>query len=291
MLHEFALDPEVMTTWQTVQLLSHLFGVEYGRLISTFPGKWKREVYTACGRRPDLRDIEKARIVEKIKQLDPKLILTGRPYTPTKSWLENAESEHGDRPFRAVISDNNPKKHSFILNSSDLDEKLELWNVPREEKVSRDARAMASCVTLLFQMSRSILFVDPHFKPDAARFRRPLIEFLKVASQASSRAGRPFDRIEYHLAKACDISFFIDVCRQTLLTHIPSGCDITFFRWTPRKPGEDLHPRYILTDVGGIRFERGLDDGEPGETTDVGLLGSRSMRGVGRTFNKSHQAI
>ena len=57
-----------------------------------------------------------------------------------------------------------------------------------------------------------------------------------------------------------------------LLQVVPRECEITFFRWRRRKPGEDLHPRYVLTDIGGFRFERGLDDGEPGETTDVGVL-------------------
>ena len=36
--------------------------------------------------------------------------------------------------------------------------------------------------------------------------------------------------------------------------------------------GERLHPRYILTNIGGIRYEGGLDPGGPHETTDVSLL-------------------
>ena len=35
---------------------------------------------------------------------------------------------------------------------------------------------------------------------------------------------------------------------------------------------EDLHSRYILTNLGGIRIEHGLDEGQEGETTDVSLL-------------------
>jgi hypothetical protein len=36
--------------------------------------------------------------------------------------------------------------------------------------------------------------------------------------------------------------------------------------------GDDLHPRYVFTERGGIRIERGLDEGDDGKTTDVSLL-------------------
>ena len=45
------------------------------------------------------------------------------------------------------------------------------------------------------------------------------------------------------------------------------------FRWQRNDDGDKPHPRYVLTERGGIRFEYGLDewDGE-GQTTDVSLL-------------------
>jgi hypothetical protein len=30
-----------------------------------------------------------------------------------------------------------------------------------------------------------------------------------------------------------------------------------------------MHPRFLLTDLGGINYENGLDEGEPGEATLV----------------------
>ena len=43
-------------------------------------------------------------------------------------------------------------------------------------------------------------------------------------------------------------------------------------RWTQRPGGENFHARYVMTELGGIRFDVGLDEGEPGETTDVSIL-------------------
>jgi hypothetical protein len=188
-------------------------------------------------------------------------------------WLANAESSHATRPFRAIIATSNPSQHPFVLVADDLDESIALWHVPREGKVARDARAMADCVSLLFHLkTRSILFIDPNFKPEAERFRRPLIEFLGVALDVFRRTGRRLDTVEYHLEAACTSTFFVDECKRSLLSRIPRGCTVTFVRWKQRVRGEDLHARYVLTESGGFRFDRGLDDGEPGEVTDVGPL-------------------
>ena len=50
--------------------------------------------------------------------------------------------------------------------------------------------------------------------------------------------------------------------------------EMTLVHWRKDRntEGETLHPRYILTDRGGIRIEHGLDEGEYGETTDISLL-------------------
>ena len=48
--------------------------------------------------------------------------------------------------------------------------------------------------------------------------------------------------------------------------------ELIFIRWEQIEGGETLHARYILTDIGGIRVERGLDEGEEGETTDISSL-------------------
>ena len=43
-------------------------------------------------------------------------------------------------------------------------------------------------------------------------------------------------------------------------------------RLSEKPRGEKLHNRYILTDLGGVFFGIGLDDGDEGATDDVTLL-------------------
>ena len=41
------------------------------------------------------------------------------------------------------------------------------------------------------------------------------------------------------------------------------------FFWTQVPGGLEMHPRFLLTDLGGMHFENGLDEGGPGEKTLV----------------------
>ena len=172
------------------------------------------------------------------------------------------------QPFRAIISTANPTGKDHILVADELHGDTPLWAVARELPIARERVAMAACVDVLFQQSKEILFVDPHFTPER-RFTETLSEFLKVAHQN----GHTFRRIEYHTLHAgAALSWFSSECNKWLPSRIPAGVSLKFVRWKTRPGGEDFHSRYVLTDVGGLRFERGLDSGDAGQTTDVSLL-------------------
>jgi hypothetical protein len=61
--------------------------------------------------------------------------------------------------------------------------------------------------------------------------------------------------------------------------------------WKQRPTGEKLHARYFLTERGGIRFDVGLDAGEPGETTDVSLLSDDLYRARWADFQEATAAF
>jgi hypothetical protein len=67
-------------------------------------------------------------------------------------------------------------------------------------------------------------------------------------------------------------------CEQHLPQIIPDGFMLTVCRWKNRNGGERLHNRYILTDVGGVHFGFGLDEGDPGTTDDIALLSADAYR-------------
>ena len=59
---------------------------------------------------------------------------------------------------------------------------------------------------------------------------------------------------------------------------IPQGLEVCFKRWRQKQGGDLLHDRFILTDLGGVEFSMGLDDGDAGQVTKVHILSDNSYK-------------
>ena len=59
---------------------------------------------------------------------------------------------------------------------------------------------------------------------------------------------------------------------------IPKGLLVTFRQLKEKPGGDKLHNRYLLSDIGGIDFGAGLDDGKEGWTDDIRILGKERYK-------------
>jgi len=137
----------------------------------------------------------------------------------------------------------------------------------RGEWVPNRPKEMAICVAPLLRHSNEILFVDPHFDPYAPRFVNTLRAFLEHAVRDRHRQLK---KLEYHLLyqpdpKKVPLSkeAFATGCHENLAEIIPVGFNLTLKRWSCVPDGEDFHDRFIITDLGGVQFGKGLDAGKP----------------------------
>ena len=110
MLHEYALDPSVLTNWQSFRYFFENFGVSQGRMISQYPKKWKRMVYEACA---GCRDIERSRIEQRLADIDDRLLRTTTLFDAALPWFANAETNR--KAFHAVISTVNPARTDVCI--------------------------------------------------------------------------------------------------------------------------------------------------------------------------------
>jgi len=264
MLHEFALDPRVLNNWEAVRYFLDNFGISKGRLISRYPKKWEKMVYDSCY---NCRDNEKKKIEERLSKIDSKLFKSKREFNSDKDWLTNAEQQHAISPFHAIISNKNPRNLKDLLIAEDINEDTPLWNVKKEDRFQRRAVDLARCVKPLLDISTEIIFVDPHFDPSKSRFRKTLSEFFKDIN-----SNNKISRVEYHLGDKLEGKYFEDNCLEHIPKLLLKDRMITFVRWRKLEKRDMLHPRYILTDKGGIRIEVGLDEGNDGRTTDISIL-------------------
>jgi hypothetical protein len=151
------------------------------------------------------------------------------------------------------------------------------WFTPNSTTVLRTADAMANCIAPMLHSAKKILFVDPHFRASKAKFCNPLARFLSEIGLVD-----PAISIEFHAGHttndAPNWDYFRKECEDYLPDIIPAGLTLTVRRWKNRGGGERLHNRYILTDMGGVQFGVGLDEGDPGTSDDVTRLGADTYR-------------
>lgn len=270
MIAEYAIDPACVK--QPADLLRLLAGMgcEHGRVVVDYSlGGWAKELLATATRR-NVPSMDRKRLARRLDLIRHSVLRSNRRYDDTEAWLTNA-SNCVPR-FHAVVSPETTGCPEHISLGSDLEENPR-WNVAREKVIPRRACDLAATLGPFVHPAREAIFVDPHFAPEAPRWRKALAALLAVAHR-----GTPLVRCEFHLRGKTEDSYFRNALEQQVGPEMPNGSFVVFIRWKPRPGGESLHPRYVLTEFGGVRVEHGLDEGKPGEVTDVGILDQSTWR-------------
>jgi len=275
MIYEYAIEPELVVAWgkdrADYRYFYERFGLGTPRMMAEFPKlkNWRKQFKRAVVGVDETNDLPRITALfnllkESIVQRD------GYVYDGTLSWLENAEFENTRQEFQAILARTNPRHHAIVLASSSM-EMGQLWRVEKQAYCPRRANDMAQLVAAMLSNCAEVHFIDPHFGPDNPKWRRPLEAFLDTI--AANRPCRPaIEKITVHTSGKADFDFFRQTCEDQLQGRIPAGVCLSLQRWNERGGGEKLHNRYILTDIGGIKVDPGLDDGKQGENFEAMLL-------------------
>jgi hypothetical protein len=264
--YEYALEPTVLSSWDRARFFLDAFGPWKGRFLAEYPRHWKRMVLKGL----TCPDVEKKRIVERLAQLDKRLFSarSNAPYDGENSWIWNAEREHGKAPFWAIIAKSGtPQRH--VLDGAEVDDRHERWRVESGSRVRRDPDAFANALQLLLLASKRVVIIDPYFRADQDDKTRPLAAFCKLLCGQAS--------VEVHFA---DEPRGYDPCMRdaarALPKVLPGGMKVTLHCWKERPGGPRLHNRYLLTDVGGVKFGDGIEMGSAGHEDHLSILDESS---------------
>lgn len=270
MIHEYALQPEMVATWGELyraRFYLREFGFEQGRLVSQYPKKWTRKVWEAFD---GANDNDKMRLTELLVQLKKNMIKRKNcDWDTTKDeWLSNALVEHNRYPFCVLMAKDNPENNGDVLIEEALNQPIcEGWDNPHGLPVNRNAQDMANSIGVLLSHCRWVKFVDPYLCQCRHNYKLSMSTFFgSLATQEPM--GQP-DNIEIHTSGDGASEEFLKEFYGKIL---PKGLNATLFRWKEKTGGQRLHNRYILTDIGGVSFLHGLACGEEGETDDVNRL-------------------
>lgn len=211
-------------------------------------------------------NVEKLWITERLNQVDKRIFSprTNAPYDGARSWLDNSEREHRRRPFDAIIA-TVTSGVPYVLDGAEVDDRNELWRVDGGLLLERDPNAFVQALRLLLAASRRVVIIDPYFRADQDDKTRPLIAFCNAVDPAT--------KVEVHFANE---PRGYDPCMRdatrALPRILPSGVEVTLHCWTERAGGPRLHNRYLITEVGGVKFGDGIELGDAGHQDRVSIL-------------------
>ena len=275
---EYAIDPTIIKNWNKCRALLSPFGVENGRQISSFPKykKWKDLLI----RNLDAKQREKLKIVEYLtikRNHEKSFIIKSRSYINSKEWIENAEREQSTKPFQAVISSESAiYTHDNFIIDHEFSDLHELMDTNVNTPICRNINDLTRHVTSLLDQSRTIIFVDPYFYGTKKKFLNPLEEFLKIIAVNPLSLGRV--SIQYHHndggrigdpTSTHNVDEISNKWGRAISSILPENISIQFHMW----PFTGMHNRYILTDVYGVSYGRGLSVDNSGFADEDEILG------------------
>lgn len=291
MIKEFALDPACLTEQDAKHLVREC-GFDKARIICEYPRKWARKLYDFLDANgidtTDPRRITATNLLQELRatsSLWPRTNASG--FDSTKSWLDNVQAEHKREPFDAIVSTKGTPGSGAdgVVALDDLWSKGSPWGVATQLIVGRNPRDLAKAVFPLVRYSDTVRFCDPYISGSANK--GPAVEFIKFTVEAATTervSPRPLT-VEVHVLvreeKKEVPKIALGGLRQALEGQLPKEIPIRIIAWPELiKPGQKFHNRFVLTELGGVRFGDSFDgDGNPRSgTDDLNLLEPHTHR-------------
>lgn len=293
MFEEFAIDPASFAQWEFFKELRDKFGLDKGRLIADFPHKgWKKTVASLiAANHAKANPVRNASTLEAWLRspdgmADSRFVRRKRPYEPEKKWVVNAVGQA--ETFHAVLSD----EKLDLDNAIHLTETLCLsehpnFQVETQPRIPRTNEDLIEVAMPLLRHARMVKWVDRFFDPSDPRKSGPFKHMLHWLRDEVSHLRN----IELHTERSDSFSEHTKTYyRRELEKMLPPGFQTKVFFW--KSATENLHPRFLLTDVGGLQYDYGLDRGSvPTETTIVVLADRKRWEDEWRRYSTDSEDL
>lgn len=296
MIYEYALEPKLVACWHDRReylFFDEKFGLRARRIVSAYPKTWKRLVWEAFNDGPACANQNaQMRMTELIQFLWQNAVRRRSTFPEIPEWLEKAEAEHNERPFHAIVVAENPRERDFVITARGLIENgHELWNISGTSPTPRTAEEIARTISPLTKLCSHAVLIDPYFDPTKHRFRQTLSAILATCN--NNVCG--IENIQVELHTSIDRFFqnwerdndrdpseetraynnFVLECQNRLPELVPTNIQLKVVVWKQKVGGENLHNRYLLTNLFGAMFGTGSDEADnpdDQETDDIVLL-------------------
>jgi hypothetical protein len=157
-----------------------------------------------------------------------------------------------------------------------------LWASNRRSVIPRSALDLANELNFLLRQAREVLIVDAYFNPSVQLRNSKWLRPIQAIASALPIDGR-LNRFEIHTLNPRDPrnrwlpATFVGHCRNNLGAALPKNMNAKAMLWQERDGGREFHERLIVTDLGGVTIDPGLDDGSAGERYTLRLLSTSEI--------------
>jgi hypothetical protein len=206
-----------------------------------------------------------------------------------EQWLDAANREHDQFPFGGILVRSSPAATAHVVGVDRLgEEECPTWSPPAPPVV-RDGKELAKALAPLLRCAAKVRFVDPYFDPDDPSFFEPMAEYLLVAQRRRNVADlqiqlhftihpdevrRESELHHRQLTEGEVARNKLAACERRLGPLLRAGVGIRAFAWRQGSGGFEMHNRYVLSEVGGVAVQTGLDQHIRGkrQTDDLTIL-------------------
>ncbi|MCP3065411.1 hypothetical protein LXT21_42265 [Myxococcus sp. K38C18041901] len=278
MIHEFAVEPELLRRWTSRQALAFFVqtvGLGTPRVLAALPSavEWRRAALKDLDSLSQNDQLRLTTLVEHLSRLTS--LRTPINVDPLK-WPSSALAEHARRSLQPIIC---VEAGGAACTEDVIWDDLPPWKASMSRVVSRDPDALVNMLGPLLRAAKEFVLVDPHFEPRRSGagdwFTATLERIVSAVVAQRADAEKP-GRIEVLTGREVDGQ----ALHQSLDSVLPSGTRVKVVRYWSAAGGDKDHNRYILTELGGVGVITGLDVGGASEklkhTDDLHVL-SREM--------------
>lgn len=298
MIHDFAIEPELAASWHERRVAYPFLcqmGLGHPRVPCVFPSAaWKQLVMNAFQANhldPASPHAHRARqnIQILLRHLEEISTRRNGKLADGETWLNAATREHKKFPFGGIVVCTSAASTPHIVAADRLAEQDHPAWTPPAPPVVRQPKELAKALGPVLRSAAQLRFVDPYFDADDSTFFEPMKEYL-LAAQARRSIGdlrlqihfsvtyeniQQASRVQNRALTEGDVAKSrLAACYSRIQPILRPGVTVQAFAWGEHPRGPKLHNRYVLTEVGGIAVQTGLDRSqrETGQTDDLTIL-------------------
>ena len=290
MIHEFAVEPEILANLAHAQRLTEAFGFDRGRFLAQVPDRleWQARVAKATetaqgeGR---LQPVKRKSIVEKhAPHIAGTMRGASRSYSPDADWVENAIHAHQVDPLRLIIAARTKDGTPSVRCLDDIDPNDELWKTEQTQCVGKTASTLANLVSPLLRVSQEVYIVDPYLSSTKRNGSESNYIPTLNAICRDVETRPPVKVFEVHVrSKRLKHDGMTDEefeckCKQLLPKTLPKDQRVRVCIWSTKTGSDRLHDRFCLTNVWGIQVSSGFEQWGDNQFATLTLLSPNEYR-------------